>query len=443
MRRSQNNGRFDERGSTMSVTIAVGTHWGDEGKAKVVDFLTDRNDIVVRFQGGANAGHTVIVDNETWIFHQIPAGLLHPDKICVVGNGVVLDPQAFAEELDHVEGRGISVDGRLWISDRAHLVMPYHKQIEGIQENARGSSAIGTTKRGIGPTYLDKISREHGLRVGDLLDQAGFRERVRKIVADKNDVFVKVYGAPPVDADAIVGEYLKYAARMRPYITDTAVLLHAALKQGKDVLCEGAQGTLLDVDHGTYPFVTSSNTSAGGACTGTGLGPTAITDIVGISKAYTSRVGNGPFPTEFEKSVGDKLRELWNEYGATTRRPRRCGWLDGVILSYSARINGLTALAVTALDRLDTLPELQICVDYTLDGKPLHSVPARTEDFDRVQAVYETLPGWQTSTAMVRSFEALPDNARRYIQRIEQIASVPVRFIGVGPERAQMISLRP
>lgn len=426
----------------MSVTIAVGTHWGDEGKAKVVDFLTERNDIVVRFQGGANAGHTVIIGGETWIFHQIPAGILHPGKTCVVGNGVVLDPEAFMQELEHVRSRGVSVEGRLWISDRAHLVMPYHKQIESIQEAARGADAIGTTKRGIGPTYLDKVSREHGLRVGDLLDPAGFRARVRKIVADKNEVFAKVYGAPLLDPESIADNYLSYAELMRPFIADTAAILHAAQKADKAILCEGAQGTLLDVDHGTYPFVTSSNTSSGGACTGTGIGPTAVSEIVGIVKAYTSRVGNGPFPTEFETGMGDRMRELWNEYGATTRRPRRCGWLDGVILEYSARINGLTGLAVTALDRLDSLPELRICREYVLDGKTLHTVPARTEDFDRVQAVYDILPGWKTDTSGVRDFEELPENARRYIRRIEEVAGVPVRYVGVGPERTQMITLR-
>ncbi|HNZ39686.1 MAG TPA: adenylosuccinate synthase [Candidatus Latescibacteria bacterium] len=426
----------------MSVTVAVGTHWGDEGKAKVVDFLTEKNDIVVRFQGGANAGHTVIADGETWIFHQIPAGILHPGKVCVVGNGVVLDPLAFLEELDHVRGRGVSVEGRLWISDRAHLVMPYHKQLEGIQEAARGTGAIGTTKRGIGPTYYDKISREHGLRAGDLLDAMGFRTRLRKIVADKNEVFTRVYGAEPVNADAVADEYLGYAEQMRPFIADTATILHAAQNAGKAILCEGAQGTLLDIDHGTYPFVTSSNTSAGGACTGTGIGPTAISEVIGIVKAYTSRVGNGPFPTEFECEMGNRMRELWNEYGATTRRPRRCGWLDGVILEYSARINGLTGLAVTALDRLDALSELRICREYVLDGTPLHTVPARTEDFDRVKAVYDTLPGWETDTTSARCFEELPENARRYIRRIEEIAGVPVRYVGIGPERDQMIVVR-
>jgi len=426
----------------MSVTVAVGTHWGDEGKAKVVDFLTEQNDIVVRFQGGANAGHTVMVHGQTWIFHQIPAGVLHPDKTGVVGNGVALDPQAFLHEHDELAERGIRTEGRLWVSERAHLVMPYHKQIEGIREEALGSSAIGTTKRGIGPTYLDKISREHGLRAGDLLHPDDFRRRLAEIVADKNAVFTKVYGAPPLDADKIATEYLAYAERMAPFITDTSALLHDALRQGKRILCEGAQGTLLDVDHGTYPFVTSSSTSAGGACIGTGLGPTAITQVVGIVKAYTSRVGNGPFPTEFEKEMGDRMRELWSEYGATTRRPRRCGWLDGAILHYSARINGLTGLAVTALDRLDTLPELKIGTEYVLDGKKIHSVPARTDDFQRVEARYDILPGWQTSIAGARSFNELPKNAQRYIRRIEEVAGVPVVLIGVGPERAQMIRVR-
>jgi len=426
----------------MSVTVVVGTHWGDEGKAKVVDYLTERNDIVVRFQGGANAGHTVMVGDETWVFHQIPAGLLHPDKTCIVGNGVVLDPQAFLQELDELVRRGVDPEGRLWVSDRAHLVMPYHKQFEAIRESALGGGAIGTTKRGIGPTYLDKISREHGLRVGELLDPDGFCARLADIVADKNAVLTKVYGARPVSAEAIAEEYLGHAKRIRPFIADTAMVLHDALAAGKRILCEGAQGTLLDVDHGTYPFVTSSSTSAGGACTGTGLGPTAITNVIGIVKAYTSRVGNGPFPTEFEPQMSERMRALWNEYGSTTRRPRRCGWLDGIILRYSARINGLTGLAITALDRLDTLPEVKLCVDYRLDGKRIETVPSRTEDFERVKAAQETLPGWQVPTGGARSFADLPPNAQRYIRRIEEVAGVPAVLVGVGAERDHMVRVR-
>lgn len=426
----------------MSVTVAVGTHWGDEGKAKVVDYLTERNDIVVRFQGGANAGHTVVADGEKWVFHQIPVGILHPGKTCVIGNGVVLDPKEFLGELDQVIARGIDVEGRIWISDRAALVMPYHKQIEAIRETALGEGAIGTTKRGIGPTYLDKISREHGLRVADLVDSDSFCKRLKEIVADKNAVFTKVYGAPPADADAIAEEYLGYAKRIAPFVADTGLFLHEALRNGKKVLCEGAQGSLLDVDHGTYPFVTSSNTSAGGACTGSGIGPTMVTHVIGIVKAYTSRVGNGPFPTEFDKAMGDRMREQWDEYGATTRRPRRCGWLDGVILRYSARINGLTGLAITAFDRLDSLPELKIGTEYRLDGKQICSIPARTENFERVVAGYKLLPGWQTPTTDVRSFDELPENARRYIRTVEDVAGVPVLLVGVGPERRQMISVR-
>jgi len=426
----------------MSVTVAVGTHWGDEGKAKVVDYLTERNDIVVRFQGGANAGHTVIADGEKWVFHQIPVGILHPGKTCVIGNGVVFDPKEFLGELDQVVRRGIDVEGRIWISDRAALVMAYHKQIEAIREAALGEGAIGTTKRGIGPTYLDKISREHGLRVADLLRPDAFRKRLRDIVADKNAVLTKVYGAAPLSAETIAEECLEYAKRIAPFVADTATLLHDALRQGKRVLCEGAQGSLLDVDHGTYPFVTSSNTSAGGACTGSGIGPTAITHVIGIVKAYTSRVGNGPFPTEFDKEMSDRMRELWDEYGSTTRRPRRCGWLDGVVLQYSARINGLTGLAITAFDRLDSLPELKIGTRYTLDGREVRTVPARTEDFERVVAGYETLPGWQRPTSDVRQFGELPENAKRYIRKVEEVAGVPVFLVGVGPERAQMIKLR-
>jgi adenylosuccinate synthase len=426
----------------MPVTVAVGTHWGDEGKAKIVDYLGERHDIVVRFQGGANAGHTVIVDGEKFIFHQIPVGLLHPDKMCVVGNGVVFDPIEFHIELDELAERGIDPTGRLWISDRAALVMPYHKRIEAIHEEAAGAAAIGTTKRGIGPTYVEKINREQGLRVGDLLNTGAFRSRVHAIVEDKNRAFTLLYGKDPLNADEVVEQYIIAAERLRPFITNTAALLHDAIRTGKNILCEGAQATLLDIDHGTYPFVTSSNTTAGGASTGTGIGPTFITDVIGITKAYTSRVGNGPFPTEFDCEFGDRMRELWDEYGATTRRPRRCGWLDGVVLRYSAAINGLTALAITALDRLDTLPEVKICTKYLLDGIEISGPPSNSDDFSRVECEVETLPGWQTDTTSTRSFDDLPDAAKNYVRRVEEIAQVPVALVGVGPSRDQLIGIR-
>ena len=425
----------------MAITVAVGTHWGDEGKAKIVDYLAEQYDIVVRFQGGANAGHTVIVDGKKHIFHQVPVGLLYPGKECVIGNGVVFDPIAFLEELDeHIES-GMAPSGRLRISDRAALVMPYHKRLDGIREEAAGSDAIGTTKRGIGPTYVDKISRDSGLRVGDLLHPEEFRSRVSDIVAEKNALITRIYGAEPLDAGAVADEYLDAAKRIAPFITDTSAYLHDAIRSGKNVVCEGAQATLLDIDHGTFPFVTSSNTTAGGACTGAGLGPTYITDVVGIVKAYTSRVGNGPFPTEFEQVFGDRMRELWDEYGATTRRPRRCGWLDGVILRYSAAINGLTGLAVTALDRLDSLAEIKICTSYRLDGVEVPGPPSRSADFERVEGVLETLPGWESSTSDVRAFDDLPENAKGYLRRIEEVAGVPVAIIGVGPGRRQIISV--
>ena len=426
----------------MAVTVAIGTHWGDEGKAKIVDFLAKRHDAVVRFQGGSNAGHTVIVDGVKYIFHQIPVGLIHPEKTCVIGNGVVFDPMEFLKELDEHIARGIDPQNRLWISDRAAVVMPWHKRIEAIREDAAGEGAIGTTKRGIGPTYLDKISREHGIRVADFLYPESFRDRVRAVVSDKNDVFTKVYGAEPLDADQIADDYLKAAERLRPFIANTSALLHDMIRSGKRILCEGAQATLLDIDHGTYPFVTSSNTTAGGAVTGAGIGPTFITDVVGIVKAYTSRVGNGPFPTEFEAEFGNRMRELWDEYGATTRRPRRCGWLDGVILRYSAAINGLTGIAITALDRLDTLPELKLCTEYRLDGEKIPGPPARSDEFLRVECRLETLPGWQSDTTNVRTFDELPENAKRYVRRVEEVAGVPVVLIGVGPGRDQVIEVR-
>jgi adenylosuccinate synthase len=423
----------------MSITVLVGTHWGDEGKAKVVDHYSENADVVVRFQGGANAGHTVVVGDQKWIFHQIPVGLLHPDKSAIVGNGVVFDPAAFLGELDELTERGLSYDGRLFISDRAHVVMPYHRAIEAIREKALGKSAIGTTLRGIGPAYLDKIARDTGIRVGDLVRPELFEKRLRETLAVKNELLTRAYDAEPLDGDAILAEHAEYGRRLAPYVTDTSELLFNMQKDGKKIVYEGAQGTLLDVDHGTYPFVTSSNTSAGGACTGTGVGPTAITEVIGITKAYTSRVGNGPMPTEFEGEFGDRMRDLWEEYGATTKRPRRCGWQDGAILRYSARINGLTGIALTALDRLDTLPEISLCTGYTLDGKPINTIPAATGDFERVVPIMETMPGWLTSTTEVRKCSDLPQAALDYIRRIEEIAGVPVRLVGVGPGRDQMI----
>ena len=425
----------------MSTVVLVGTHWGDEGKAKVVDYYTEKCDVVVRFQGGANAGHTVVADGETWVFHQIPVGLLHHDKVAVVGNGVVLDAGAFLGEIDELAERGIDPTGRLFISNRAHLVMPYHKAVEEIRERDLGDGAIGTTKRGIGPTYLDKVSRDQGIRVGELLNPEAFTARLREIIEHKNRIFTAVYGAETIDADAVAEEYLEYGRRLAPFITDTSEYLFKAAKAGKSIVCEGAQGTLLDVDHGTYPFVTSSSTCSGGACIGSGFGPTAVSDVIGIVKAYTSRVGNGPFPTEFNTEFGDKMRELWNEYGATTRRPRRCGWLDAVILRYSARINGLTGLAITALDRLDTLENVSICTGYRLDGKEIDTLPASPEDLERVETVYETLPGWNVSTTEIRNFEDLPANAQAYIRRVEEICEVPCKLVGVGPGRDQMIEV--
>jgi adenylosuccinate synthase len=426
----------------MAVTVAVGTHWGDEGKAKVVDYLNENADIAVRFQGGANAGHTVITDDEKFIFHQIPVGLLHPGKICVIGNGVVFDPIAFLEELKEHTDRGMDPEGRLWISDRASLVMPYHKHMDAVLEKAAGDAAIGTTMRGIGPAYNEKIARTHGMRAADLLDADRFADQVRSALVDKNRIFTEIYGAEPVDPDEVIEEYRIATAQIRDFITNTSAMLHEAVREGKNIVCEGAQATLLDIDHGTYPFVTSSNTSAGGACTGAGIGPTNIDDVVGIAKAYTSRVGNGPFPTEFEEEFGNRMRELWDEYGATTRRPRRCGWLDGVILRYSAAVNGLTGIAVTALDRLDELPEVKICTGYLLDGQPIPEPPASSRDFERVECVLETLPGWQSDTTKVRDFDDLPKNAQQYVRCIEKIAEVPVVFIGVGPGRDQIVPVR-
>ena len=427
----------------MPTKIILGAQWGDEGKAKIVDFLTQEADVVVRFQGGANAGHTVVVEDEKFVFHAIPAGILHAHKTCIIGNGVVLDPAALLAEVDELAERGMSVQDRLFIAGNAHVVMPYHMALDKAGEESQGSERLGTTGRGIGPCYCDKVDRMYGLRVTDILDPAVIREKLEVVIQAKNELLTRIYDRQPLEAAPIIDTYSSYAERLRPFVTDTSVLLNQLLDEGKTVLFEGAQGTLLDIDHGTYPYVTSSNTTAGAACTGSGIGPTRIDEVIGVTKAYTTRVGNGPFPTELLGEEGDTLRTLGNEYGATTGRPRRCGWFDATILRMAARVNGLTGLALTRLDVLDTVEQLKLCTAYRCDGETLEEFPADPHVLERCSPVYEEVEGWCEPTTQVRSFEDLPPRAQQYVNRICELTRVPAALISVGAERDRTIVCAP
>jgi adenylosuccinate synthase len=426
--------------SKSNCLVVVGAQWGDEGKGKIVDVLGGEVAIIARYQGGANAGHTVHVGSDEFILHQIPSGILHPGKRCLLGNGVVLDVEQFFEELDALAARGIKVEGRVGVSGRAHLLLEYHKRLDQASEAKRGAGKIGTTGRGIGPAYEDKIAR-HGVRVGDLLNTERARERMIAAAQRANDRLT-AFGGEAMDPEDVAERALKMSARLLPYIAETGKEIVNALKQNQRVLLEGAQGALLDVDHGTYPFVTSSTTTAGGAATGVGIGPTFIDSVLGVVKAYTTRVGSGPLPTELDEEMGQRLRELGGEYGATTGRPRRCGWFDAVVVRYSARVNGLTGLAVTKLDVLDTFDEIKIGTGYDIEGQCFNSVfPYDLSTLDRATPQYETLPGWKADTSGARSISDLPKNARAYLDRIEEICEVPISFVSVGTRRDQIIQV--
>jgi adenylosuccinate synthase len=428
----------------MANRVVVGSQWGDEGKAKVVDFLTEEADYVIRFQGGANAGHTVEVGDDKYVFHLIPSGLMHPGKVCIIGNGVVLDPAQLLKELDEVRAKGIDTTDRLFIAENAQVVFPWHKLMDQLKERAAGKDAIGTTGRGIGPCYNDKVGR-NGVRVLDLLDEKTLRDKVVRQTAATNDLVARLYAGvhdgKPLDADAIFAEYRELGARMKPLVTDTVVLLNEALRAKQRLLFEGAQGTILDVDHGTYPFVTSSNTVAAAACTGSGVGPTAIQQVIGVVKAYTTRVGNGPFPTELSGEIDDKLREIGGEYGATTGRKRRCGWFDAVVVRRAALVNGLTHLAITKLDVLDTFDTIDICTGYRCEGKTVSYFPNSLAELERCVPVFETLPGWKSNTSGVRRWEELPRNAQHYLARLSDLVGVPMGLLSLGPKRHQTIEL--
>ncbi len=419
----------------MSVRVVIGAQWGDEGKGKVVDMFAEKVDIVARYQGGANAGHTLVVDGQKYVLHLIPSGILHEHVTCVIGNGVVIDPVALLTEIELLEQFGISIDGRLKISHKAHLIMPYHKLLDELRER---DQKIGTTGRGIGPAYIDKYNRS-GIRIVDLLNRECLEEKLREGIAQKNEVFRKFYDAEELDVEKMVAEYLAFDEQMDDYITDTTSYINEELAAGKKILVEGAQGALLDIDHGTYPFVTSSSPTSGGACTGLGLPPTAITDITGIAKAYCTRVGAGPFPTELEDETGERLRKAGSEFGATTGRPRRCGWLDLFALKYSAMINGIDELVLTKLDVLDEFKEISLCTGYQVDGKDVKYFPSDCETLDRVVPVYETMKGWNCELKSGSGYDDLPDATRAYISRIEEYVGVPIRYLGVGPGREEII----
>ncbi|HHY94737.1 MAG TPA: adenylosuccinate synthase [Firmicutes bacterium] len=431
----------------MPAVIVVGTQWGDEGKGKVTDYLAREADVVVRYQGGANAGHTVVVNGDEFRLHLIPSGILYPGKVCVVGNGVVVDPEVLVGEIEYLRGQGRDVSG-LRISARAHLVMPYHRLLDALQEETRGHRRIGTTLRGVGPAYMDKAARV-GLRVGDLLEPDEFRTRLEQNLREKNRILQQVYGAEPLSLQQILDPYLAWGESLRPFITETSVLVNQAIADGQKVLFEGAQGTLLDLDHGTYPFVTSSHPVAGGACIGAGVGPTRIDRVIGVVKAYTSRVGDGPFPTELTGEEGNFIREKGHEYGTTTGRPRRVGWVDAVMVRYAALLSGLDGMAVTRLDVLAGLPTVKIAVAYRDGSRQMDDFPATLAVLQRCQPVYEELPGWPVTEQAAApggpqdSLRGLHPNARAYLERLSQVTGLPLVLVSIGRERTQTISLAP
>lgn len=421
----------------MPAVVVMGTQWGDEGKGKIVDYLAEKADVVARYQGGNNAGHTVVVEGKEFKLHLLPSGILYKGKTCVVGNGVVIDPEVMLREIKGMQEKGIDTSG-LKVSNRAHVIMPYHRLLDEAEETYRGDHKIGTTKRGIGPCYMDKNSR-CGIRVVDLLDEEEFSEKLKRNLEAKNHLLKAVYGVEGFDYETVRKEYLGYAEELRSYVCDTSATLNKAIKNGEKILFEGAQATMLDLDHGTYPYVTSSHPIAGGVCVGAGIGPTKISTVVGVVKAYTTRVGEGPFPTELFDEVGDHIREKGHEYGTTTGRPRRCGWLDACVVGYAGRLSGIDYMAITRLDILDELETLKLCVGYKYKGAIMDEFPASLKVLAEVEPVYEELPGWQSDTTSIRNYKDLPLNARRYLERLSEVADIKLGIVSVGPGREQTI----
>lgn len=425
----------------MATAMVLGTQWGDEGKGKIVDYLAQKADVVIRSQGGNNAGHTVVVDDKAFALRLLPSGILFSDKTCIIGSGVVVNPEVLLQELDGMKEKGVTIS-KLEISTRAHVIMPYHIRIDEEDEKLKGDAKIGTTKNGIGPCYADKINRV-GIRIGDLMDKDIFAKKLRVNLKLKNRLFETYYGCQGFDFDTIYQEYLGYADRIRPYVKDTNYSANVYINEGRKVLFEGAQATMLDIDHGTYPFCTSSNPTAGGACTGSGVGPRRMENIVGVVKAYTTRVGAGPFPAEQNNEIGEYLRNTGHEFGTVTGRPRRCGWLDTAVVKYAAMLNSLDYLAITRLDILDDLDAIKICTGYRYNGQLLPEYPASLEVLEQVEPVYEEMPGWKTDISACKTYDELPEAARKYVERISELVGVPLGIVSVGPNRSQTIILQP
>ncbi|GGM28425.1 adenylosuccinate synthetase [Paraliobacillus quinghaiensis] len=424
----------------MSSVVVVGTQWGDEGKGKITDFLSQNAEVVARYQGGNNAGHTIKFDGATYKLHLIPSGIFFQEKTSVLGNGMVIDPKAIVEELKYLHDKDVNTDN-LRISNRAHVILPYHLKLDFLQEEEKGINKIGTTKKGIGPAYMDKAARV-GIRIADLLDKEAFREKLEQNLAEKNRLFSKVYEIEEMKVEDILEEYYQYGQEIAKYVIDTSVVLNDALDQGRRVLFEGAQGVMLDIDQGTYPFVTSSNPIAGGVTIGSGVGPTKIDHVVGVSKAYTTRVGDGPFPTELHDAVGDKIREVGNEYGTTTGRPRRVGWFDSVVVRHARRVSGITDLSLNSIDVLTGIETLKICTAYRYKGKVMEEFPASLKVLADCEPIYEELPGWTEDITGVKSLHELPENARHYLERISQLTQIPLSIFSVGPDRMQTNEVR-
>lgn len=425
----------------MSTVVIVGTQWGDEGKGKITDYLAETADVVARYQGGNNAGHTIMIEDRKYKVHLIPSGIFYGNKICVIGNGMVVNPAALIDEIRYLQENGFSVDN-LRISNRAHLIMPYHIRQDQLEEEQKGANKIGTTLKGIGPCYMDKAAR-NGIRMADLLDPALFEQKLRQMVAAKNRLFEQVYGTAGLDAEDMLQTYLGYGEFLADYVTDTSVVLNDAIDAGKRVLFEGAQGVMLDIDHGTYPFVTSSNPSAGGVCIGSGVGPTKIRQVIGVAKAYTSRVGDGPFPTELKDEIGDRIREVGNEYGTTTGRPRRVGWFDSVVVRHARRVSGITGLSLNSIDVLTGLPAVKICTAYRYKGELIEEYPASLQVLQQCEAVYEELPGWEEDISGAKKLDDLPANARRFLERVSELTGIPIAIFSVGRGREQTNQVLP
>lgn len=425
----------------MSTVVVVGTQWGDEGKGKITDFLAEGADVVARYQGGNNAGHTILIDNKKYKLTMIPSGIFNHNKTCVIGNGMVINPEALIDEINYIHDNGFSTEN-LKISDRAHVIMPYHLVLDGLEEDRKGDNKIGTTRKGIGPCYMDKAAR-NGIRIADLMDAEEFETRVRSIIVEKNQLIEQVYGSEPLDADKIVSDYLGFAEVLRPYVTDTSVVLNDAIDAGQKVLFEGAQGVMLDIDQGTYPFVTSSNPSAGGVCIGSGVGPSKIQQVIGVAKAYTTRVGDGPFPTEQDNEIGQLIRDKGHEYGTVTGRPRRVGWFDTVVVRHARRVSGITGLSLNSLDVLTGLETVKICTGYKLRGEVIETYPASLKLVSECEAIYEELPGWSEDISDAKTLEDLPVNTRNYVNRVSELTGIPIAIFSVGRNREQTNPVRP